>query len=279
MVWMRRVGVVVLSVAVIGCTDFVGTEGGGEDGGSSSSTSNSGGTTGTPVGTSVATQGGSGDTTAGPGTASTNPSTGTSAGTTDDSTTDATTNADSGSTDDTQGLTTGPSGSSTTGDPTQGGEDSTSTTSDECMQIDPEPNDVENPDEFVNLGTFTCGESAVEFQGTIENEFDEDWLAFFGDWAFCGQPNPAVDIDIEDDNVQVCVSPACQANVTAVYQCAAGTNWSAGGDDLGCCSTDRVRMLVNCDGSSNESLYANIRVRSADAVCEDYTLTYIYESQ
>jgi hypothetical protein len=260
---MRRVGVVVLSVAVIGCTDFVGTEGGGDDGGSSSSTSNSGGTTGTPVGTSVATQGGSGGTTTGPGTASTDPS----AGTSDDSTTDATTNADSGSTDDTQGLTTGPSGSSTTGDPTQGGEDSTSTTSDECIELDQEPNDIFA--DSVVLDAQYCDDDPSTFQGTLLEPDDVDRYRFSSPWD-CGVGSPRHNYEVTGP-VEICASASCN------FLCSPEDYVQINGYDY-CCSTATLSVDLFCGQQIPDSTgFLVVRRTDETPECAEYSVDYAVE--
>ena len=123
-----------------------------------------------------------------------------------------------------------------------------------------------------------CGSTTYDFDGTIEDANDEDWLAYLGTWE-CGEPNPRVVADVADNNVEVCATPLCVQEVTAFYTCVTGNNWSEGGNNLGCCSTDVVRMDVNCSGTGDESLFVSFRVRDSDAVCEDYALSYAYEVQ
>ena len=129
---------------------------------------------------------------------------------------------------------------------------------------------------FVDLGDIGCGPTQYDFAGTIEDDNDQDWMGFLGDWS-CGSTNdPQVFIDIVDDNVEVCVTPACVVDTIAYYSCVEGENWAPNGNDFGCCSTDVIRMNVDCDNTINESLVASIRVRDPEAVCEDYALDYAY---
>ena len=261
-----------LIVMLGACDEFksanIGT--GSEGDGSSSSGDES--TTLPPTtdgGTTAATDSAGNTTTAdGPTTGDASDSTPTSDGeTTADPTMDPTTTG-------TMETTSDPGSSSSSGAPASDSDPTTGPMI--CEQQDTEPNDLDNADEFVDLGSIGCGPTQYDFAGTIEDGNDEDWLGYGGAWD-CGATNdPQVFIDVTGNNVEVCVSPACVVNTTAYYTCAEGTNWTVDGGDYGCCSTDVVRMNVNCGATTNESLVASIRVRSGDAVCEDYALSYAY---
>lgn len=273
MVWLHGSSSVALALALAGCGTFVQAESGtdGEDG----SSGTSGGTNAT------VTPSTSGETNSGSGGPGTTPVTSSSGTTTTDPTNTTTTDPSD---------TIGPTTSSTAGESTEG-TDPTETTSGTgettddtgeestgpgvCEPIDTRPNG--SPDEAAELGEIPCGRMTYDFNGTIEDGGDVDWIEFFGDWT-CGSPNPQVVVDVVDDNVEVCVTPQCALPATAFYGCVEGSNWNEGGD-LGCCSTNRVEMNVNCANTDNESLVARIRVRNNKAVCEDYTVQYAFEVQ
>jgi hypothetical protein len=278
------VSAAVVTLALVGCSDFAAAEQ--ESSEDTEADVSTGGTN--PSGDS----GNSGNSGTSAGTASASGTTGGSTDPTNASNTDPTnasntdpTNASNTDPSDPTNPTTGPSTESESETRTSNGESSTGgddeTTADPttgvqtCEPLDEEPNDAGGKAETQYLGELACGPDSFDVDGTIQDGSDLDWFAFFGNWI-CGAPNPRVVVDVADNNVEVCVTPLCFENVTAFYTCVEGDNWSEGGD-LGCCSTDVVRMDVNCNGTGDESLFASFRVRNSDAVCEDYTLSYAFE--
>lgn len=284
MAYGHWVSTATVALALVGCTEFAsaqtGSGGGAEasDGstnppGSSNETQTSAGTTsagGSTSGAADPTNTSSTDPTNASQTATTNASNTETTNASNTETAASTAGAESGTGGDDEGSTTGGDDEATS-DPTTGVKI--------CNQQDEEPNDFDNETEIVDLGDVECGPDTYNFGGTIEDADDEDWLFYFGDWI-CGSPNPRVVVDVADNNVEVCTIAICQQeNITAFYNCVDGDNWFEGGSNLGCCSSDVVRMDVNCSGTTDESLFASFRVRSNDAVCEDYTLTYAFEVQ
>ncbi len=156
---------------------------------------------------------------------------------------------------------------------TMGAGESTTTGPPVCEQDDMEPNDELAAAVFI--GDQDCGDPAQLFNGTLLDGTDTDWIEYFGFWD-CGSNGPDPDhvVDVVDDNVQVCVTPACQVPTTAFYFCHVGDNWTDGENDFGCCSTTRIEMNVNCGDTSNESASGFVRVRPLEkaAECVDYQL-------
>lgn len=283
------VSTVVVAIALVGCSDFAAAEAessGDTEGGSSTSGNNPSGGSGNSQ-TSAGTASASGTTTG-----ATDPTNASNTDPTNASNTDPTnaSNTDpTDPTDPTNGPSTDSESESESESETRTSDESSSGSDDEttadpttgvmtCENLDIEPNDEGGEEETQYLGEIFCGADFYDVDGTIEDGFDDDWFAFFGDWV-CGAPNPRVVIDVVDNNVEVCATPLCFQNATAIYSCVEGDNWFEGGSNLGCCSSDIIRMNVNCDGVSDESLIAGFRVRSDDAACEDYTLSYAFEVQ
>ncbi len=192
-------------------------------------------------------------------------------------TTDVATGSDTGTETTVDTDTEGETSTTTAGETSS---TSTSTGEQVCEQQDEEPNDLVEDGDFISLGTVECGPEPLIFDGTIADGDDVDWLSFLGEWTCGNSSNPRIVVDVVDDDVEVCVSPACAQQATAFYFCVEGVNWTNNvGAGLGCCSTTAVRMDVDCNNVSDESTYASIRVRNPEAVCEDYALSYAFEVQ
>lgn len=266
MAWCDAVVVGVLAIATGACGGFIGSDAESEGGGSASaSSSSSGGETPGTNPTEASAEG----------TGTTNPVDPTADPTNATSPTETTTGRDE--------TTSGPGSDteSTTGSDTAGESSTTVAESGEssttgplvCVQDDEEPNGVFKQATFI--GDQDCDDPAQAFDGTIVDGADTDWIEYFGFWD-CGGTGTDPDhvVDVVGDNVQVCVTPACQEPVTAFYFCHEGENWTDGESEYGCCSTNRVVMNVNCNNTGNESATGSIRIQPLNnkAVCEDYQL-------
>lgn len=271
MVWRYGWSGVALSLALVGCSNFVEAETGPGDGDSS-------GTNGTTNATVTPSTSGQTDSATG-GTDTTRPTSGsntdpTLASNTNPSESDTTDPVTSSATDDTD-QTTDPTGGAT-GDDT---DTDTDTTGDEttgpgpCVQADMEANDMF--EDIQDIGTQTCEASASSFTGTLLDANDLDRFTFNSAYSeeSCGTGEPD-HVYTSSGPVELCAQGFCTAGPTTAVYCDEGEISEVNGFEY-CCSTETVRLDIECN-TPTEATVAYIAVRAnAEALeCAEYSFTY-----
>lgn len=269
MVWRYGWSGVALSLALVGCSNFVEAETGAGAGDSS-------GTNGTTSATSTPSTSGQTDsasdgseTTRTTSASNTDPTVGSntdpSESDTIDPVTSSTTGDTEGTTDPTEG-TTG-EGTGTTGDETTG--------PGVCIEEDTEPNDLVG--ERQDLGAQPC-EVQGSFTGTLLDEEDVDQFEFSSPWVeeTCGNGEPD-QVYNPSGPIELCARPSCVAGSKANPLCETGTLRDVDGTNH-CCSTGEVRLDLLCSTFDESSLGYIIILADPDALeCAEYSFTYEVE--
>ncbi len=276
------------------CSSFVAADETGTDGGDASSSS----------GVSAATQSTNPSSdTASDTEMSDSASAGSTAGTISQGSTDATQgtdpsgpgpSTDTASTDASQsrGDETGPADTSSTGgetsdseptgasdsDPTGGAESGAESDSEpgKCIQLDEEPNGLDDPSEIQSLGEQFCDDAPSMLQGTLLDDADLDVFVYDGIWD-CGNANDPNHVVTVVGGVDACLFPVCEGTGTETF-CIQGSITTTDDGIVGCCSNDVIVADVNCTVTFDETALGFISVSPpAPDTCYDYTLTYAVE--
>lgn len=206
--------------------------------------------------------------TAGPGTDAT---TGDPSGTTvsvDPTATGGSTSLEPG-TSTTTGTTTGEPGS--TSSTTSMGSSSTGAMA--CEQQDTENNDSEAL--AVAGADATCDQAQQTFTGTLDGETDVDWFAFTQAWS-CGDADPLFVASSSEPDLVLCIGVECLAAGTDEQVTCMGDAQPAVSPEgrPGCCLAGSVSFELDCEGDSDESALAYVRISNGPDACTDYTVTY-----
>lgn len=273
-------GVALMSLT--GCPGFSGSEGETDgDADSSSSISASNGETTPNPSTSASTASGS-DTTSGPTsdtTQSTDPSDSNTRGTDDPSnpTTDPTSDTDSGDgSSTTQASDTTPTDTQVSdADSDTNPTESESDTTGECVQLDTEPNDGENDDDFVDLGLVACDTPATSQTGTLLDTDDNDIHIYDSVWD-CNADQPRHVATVISGAVALCVLPLCVEGDTSV-SCIEGEQFTTESGFVACCSGLIAVAEVDCSNNDDiQDTFVGVTIfdPADDLVCEDYEFSY-----
>lgn len=203
-------------------------------------------------------------------------------------TTEVTTGADS---TDTQ--TTGPttSATTTTGETTEegttgtsSGDESTSTTGMEmCKDDGPEPNESENLPTSQNEQD--CSDGQDSFKGTLAGADDIDFHKYFGHFVDnCGGADPTVITHLKaQEPMRMCVYYKCTQGGKVVFDCDGEEMDAKSPTSMmpGCCITGKdykMQMVVECEGTGDETFDVFIALDQAADACVDYTVEFSYDN-